>query len=78
MAVLGYLAELKRDLGQAFSAHFLHDFVMKMFLLRAYFRKAQHMCVRNRKWHILINSGQPKDETPLIIMLKFLEYETPN
>ena len=44
MAVLGYLAELKRDLGQAFSAHFLHDVVMKMFLLRAYFRKAQHVC----------------------------------
>ena len=26
MAVLGYLEKLKRDLGLAFGAHFLHDF----------------------------------------------------
>ena len=26
MAVLGYLAKLKRDLGVAFGAHFLQDF----------------------------------------------------
>ena len=26
MALLGYLAKLKRDLGLAFGAHFLHDF----------------------------------------------------
>ena len=35
MAVLGYLQKLKRDLGLAFSAHFLHDFYdfsIKMFL----------------------------------------------
>ena len=29
MAVLGYLAKLKRGLGQAFGAHFLHDFSLK-------------------------------------------------
>ena len=29
MAVLGYLAKLKRGLGLTFSAHFLHDFSIK-------------------------------------------------
>ena len=33
MAVLAYIAELKRDLGLAFGAHFLHDFSIKMFLI---------------------------------------------
>ena len=33
MAVLGYLAKLKRDLGQAFDAHFLHAFSIKMSLI---------------------------------------------
>ena len=33
MALLGYLAKLKRDLGPAFDAHFLHDFSIKMFLI---------------------------------------------
>ena len=32
MAVLGYLPKLKRGLGLAFGAHFLHDFPIKMFL----------------------------------------------
>ena len=32
MAVLGYLAKLKRGPGLAFGAHFLHDFYIKMFL----------------------------------------------
>ena len=32
MAVLGYLAKLKRGLGLAFGAHFLHDFSKKCFL----------------------------------------------
>ena len=30
MTVLGYLAKLKRGLGLAFGAHFLHDFSIKM------------------------------------------------
>ena len=30
MAVLGYLAKLKRVLGLAFGAHFLHDFSIKI------------------------------------------------
>ena len=34
MAVLGYLAKLKRGLGLAFSAHFLHDFSIKMFRVK--------------------------------------------
>ena len=34
MAVLGYLAKLKRDLGLAFGTHFLHDFSIKMFLIQ--------------------------------------------
>ena len=29
MAVLGHLAKLKRGLGLAFGAHFLHDFSIK-------------------------------------------------
>ena len=33
MAVLGYIAKLKRSLGLAFGAHFLHDFSIKMFLI---------------------------------------------
>ena len=33
MAVLGYLAKLKRDLGLAFGTHFLHDFSIKMFFI---------------------------------------------
>ena len=33
MAVLDYLAKLKRDLGLAFGAHFQHDFSIKMFLI---------------------------------------------
>ena len=33
MDVLAYLAKLKWGLGQAFGAHFLHDFPMKMFLI---------------------------------------------
>ena len=32
MAVLGYLAKLKRGLGLAFAAYFLHDFSIKMLL----------------------------------------------
>ena len=31
MAALGYLAELKRDLGLAFGAHFLHDKKISLF-----------------------------------------------
>ena len=33
MAVLGYLAKLKRGLGLAFGAHSLHDFSIKMFFI---------------------------------------------
>ena len=33
MAVMGYLPELKRGLGAAFGAHFLHDFSIKMSLV---------------------------------------------
>ena len=33
MAVLGYFPKLKRDHGLVFSAHVLHDFLIKMFLV---------------------------------------------
>ena len=33
MVVLGYLPKLKRNLGLAFGAHFLHNFSIKMFLI---------------------------------------------
>ena len=33
MAVLGYLAKLKRHLGLAFGAHLQHDFSIKIFLI---------------------------------------------
>ena len=36
MVVLDYLAKLKRGLGIAFGAHFLHDFSMKMLYLILY------------------------------------------
>ena len=32
MTVLDYLAQLKKDLGLAFGAHFLHDISIKIFL----------------------------------------------
>ena len=35
MAVLGCLAKLKRGLGIAIGAHFLHDFSVKMFLFNS-------------------------------------------
>ena len=35
MAVLGYLVKLKRGLGLAFGAHFLHDFSIKTFLFNS-------------------------------------------
>ena len=34
MAVLSYLAKLKRGLSLAFGVHFLHDFFVKMFLIQ--------------------------------------------
>ena len=34
MAFLGYLPKLKRGLGIASGAHFLHDFPIKMFLIQ--------------------------------------------
>ena len=34
MAILGYLAKLKRGLGRAFGAHFLDDFSVKMLLIQ--------------------------------------------
>ena len=34
MAVLGYLPKLKRGLGLAFDAHFLHYFSIKMFPIK--------------------------------------------
>ena len=33
MAVLGYLPQLKKDLGLAFGPHFRHDFSIKMFFM---------------------------------------------
>ena len=34
MTALGYLAKLKRVLGQAFGAHFLYEFSLEMFLIQ--------------------------------------------
>ena len=33
IAVLGYLQKLNRGLGLAISAHFLHDFPIKIFII---------------------------------------------
>ena len=41
MVVLRYLAKLKRGLGLAFGAHFLHDVSMKVFLILYQRRKFQ-------------------------------------
>ena len=35
MAVLGYLPKLKRGLGLAFGAHFLHDLSIKMYFIQS-------------------------------------------
>ena len=34
VAVLGHIVKLKRGLGLAFGAYFLHNFFMKMFLIQ--------------------------------------------
>ena len=34
MAALAYIAKLKKGLGLAFDAYFLHDFSIKMFLIQ--------------------------------------------
>ena len=34
MAALAYIAKLKKSLGLAFDAYFLHDFSIKMFLIQ--------------------------------------------
>ena len=34
MAALGYLPKLKRSLGLAFGVHYLHDFSIRMFLIK--------------------------------------------
>ena len=34
MAALAYIAKLKKGLGLAFDAYFLHDFSIKMFLIK--------------------------------------------
>ena len=44
MTVLSYLPKLKRGLGLAFGAHFLHDFSMKMFLIPLSMGKVSMPC----------------------------------
>ena len=38
MAVLGYFPKLKRGLELTFGAHYLHDFLVKMFLIQYSFK----------------------------------------
>ena len=44
MAVLGYLAKLKRGLGLAFGAHFLHDFLIKNVLYFIPYQWTEFQC----------------------------------
>ena len=44
MAVSGYLAKLKSGLGLAFEAHFLHDFFMKILLIR--------LCINGQSFNV--------------------------
>ena len=44
MAVLGYLPKLKRDLGLAFGAHFLHDFSINVSLFNVSYVLMQSFC----------------------------------
>ena len=44
MTVLSYLAKLKRGVGLAFGAHFVHDFSMKMFLIEFPINGAKFQC----------------------------------
>ena len=43
MAVLGCLPKLKRGLGLAFGAHFLHDFSLQMFLFNTLYMEKVSM-----------------------------------
>ena len=45
MAVFGYLAKLKRGLGLAFVTHFLHDFLIKIFLNSLSMDKVSMSCL---------------------------------
>ena len=60
MAVLDYLAKLKRGLGIAFGAHFLHDFSKKNFFLIPY-QWTKFLCYtlflsQNIKHNVLLHS----------------------
>ena len=61
MAVLGYLAKLKRSLRLAFGAHFLHDFSIRnvLYLLLYQWTKFQcHTLFRSQdiKHNVLLSS----------------------
>ena len=61
MAVLGYLAKLKRGLGPAFGAHFLHDFSIKIFFCLILYQWTKFQChtffsSQNIKQNMLLSS----------------------
>ena len=61
MAVLGYLQKLRRGLGPAFGAHFLHDFSIKMFLTLILYQCTKFRChtffpSHNIKQNVLLSS----------------------
>ena len=58
MTILGYLAKLKRGLGLAFGAHFLHDFFVKMFLTSLSMDKVSvwHLLSQDIKQNVLLSS----------------------
>ena len=58
MAVLGYIAKLKRDLGLAFGAHFPHDFSIKMSLFNT-------QTIEKFQCHTLFLSQDIKQNAPL-------------
>ena len=61
MAVLGDLPKLKRGLGPAFGAHFLHDFSIKIFFYLILYQWTKFQChtffsSQDIKQNMLLNS----------------------
>ena len=58
MAVLGYLPKLKRDLGLALGAHFLHDFLILYLILYLWAKFQCHtfFLTQDIKQNVLLSS----------------------
>ena len=67
MDVLGYLSELKSSLGVTFSAHFLHNFSVKMFSYLILYQLIKFECYtlfpsQDTKQNVLLSFHQTIDD----------------